>query len=395
MRSFPEKRIKNIAILETIRRKGPISRMDISKIIGINPVTVSNYIERYIKENIVFEKTSEISTGGRPPILVNLNPQAGYAIGVGINLFGVVGVIIDMEANIIDRVKLERPFISSFQVPQVICEAISELLNKNSLIKDNIKGIGVGVAGIVDKSRGTVKWPKKVNGGYIYESITFPLKEFVEKKFYIPTIVENDATCACFAEWWIALPQEIQNVIYMFSGVGMGLLLGGRIYTGSFGCAGEPSLRNCPEQLECSWAGTCILRRQEGDLGIVEEVKRRLSRGEDSSIRNSGDNLDLRKVFEAAQEGDSLISEVLQKAGERLGIKIAFLVNIFNPQIVVIGGGIENAGSIFMDAVQRAVEEWAFEDMTKNLRIVGSSLGEDSIALGGASLIVREVFANC
>ena len=132
----------------------------------------------------------------------------------------------------------------------------------------------------------------------------------------------------------------------------------------------------------------------------MDDFKQNLLKGAYSKILDNihspqdVEKIDLKTIFSLAREDDVLANKVLREAGERLGIKIAFIVNFLNPQVVIIGGGIEEAGSIFMDAVRKTVKEWTFEESSKDLRIVVSSLGEDSVALGGASLIVKYVFAR-
>ncbi len=390
-----ERAFKNILILEAIRRKGPLSKTDISKLTGINPVTISNYIERFLERNLVLKKELDISRGGRRPLLLDLNPQAGYAIGVGINLFGVVGVVTDLEGKIVYSTKFEAERVSFKDVENFIEKIIEKIIEDNFQIKEKIKGIGIGIGGVIDKEQGLIKWPEKKNQEYVYVPVPISLKS-MERKWNLPVLIENDATAACFAEYWLGLPFGIKNVIYMFSGVGVGFILNGELYTGTTGCAGEVSVYNSLEDnlFNCEFANNCFIKRWEKDLGILEEVKKRCYK---KRIKYLGEkkveDLTLREVFELAKE-ESLIQEVLEEAGKRLGIKIAFLVNLLNPEIVVIGGGIEYAGEIFINSVRTTVKAWTFEEINRPLKIVPSFLGEESVALGGASLVVRKVFSK-
>ncbi|MCM8796147.1 MAG: winged helix-turn-helix transcriptional regulator, partial [Candidatus Omnitrophica bacterium] len=104
-----EKEKRNIEILKILRRRGPISRPDISKEMGINVVTVSNYIDEFIKHNLVYEKELDVSEGGRRPLLLDLNPQAGFVVGVGLNLMNMVGLLVDLKGNIITKTQIVRP----------------------------------------------------------------------------------------------------------------------------------------------------------------------------------------------------------------------------------------------------------------------------------------------
>jgi len=142
-----ERERRNLAILESLRRHGPLSKPEIAQSSGLNVVTVSNYIDEQIKRNLVFEKELDVSEGGRRPVLLDLNAQAGYAIGVGLNLMNMVGVLIDLKGNIITKTSLEKPRASVKDIVDSILQIIAEILRRSKEQVSDIKGIGVGIAG--------------------------------------------------------------------------------------------------------------------------------------------------------------------------------------------------------------------------------------------------------
>ncbi|MFH1678888.1 MAG: ROK family protein [Candidatus Omnitrophota bacterium] len=398
-----EKERRNTEILDMLRRFGPISRPEISQRLGVNIVTVSNYIEEYIKRELVFEKELDISEGGRRPVLLDLNPQAGYAIGVGLNLMNMVGLLIDMKGNILLKTQVNMPRVTVKEILEVIFDIIREIMRRSKKYTQNIKGIGIGMAGIINKQDGSIHWPEKINNhNYTYASVNLPLKDMIEKEFGLPTIIENDATAACFGEQWLDLGTGLKNLLYMFSGVGCGMMINGEIYTGSKGCAGEVSIHNYKQDhlFNCSLGDPCFLKRWELDLGIVREVKNKLAIDPQGGsklielVNNKIEAVDLRSIFLAAREGDKIAKESLDIAAKRLGIKIAFLVNILNPEVVVIGGGFEDAGEEFLIKVSQTIKEWVFREMAEDLRVIYSQLRENAVAQGAASLVVRRIFIN-
>jgi N-acetylglucosamine repressor len=145
---------------------------------------------------------------------------------------------------------------------------------------------------------------------------------------------------------------------------------------------------------------TCFLKRWEMDLGLLDDFRQALARDKESAIKffkltsSNIDNVDLKSVFIAARSKDVLASSALERAAKRLGIKIAHLVNLFNPQLVVIGGGLEEAGEDFLNIVNTTVRDWAFRESTEDLRIVYSELRENAVALGAASLVMQKIFAQ-
>lgn len=400
--NLTEKEKRNIDILEILRKHGPISRPDISKEIGINVVTVSNYIDDFVKHNLVYEKELDVSEGGRRPVLLDLNPQGGYIVGVGLNLMNIVGLLVDLKGNIITKTQIARPRPSVKEITECLLEVVREIFRRSKEYTPQIKGIGVGIAGLVSKKDGSIHWPQKMDHYYTYASVDLPLRTLIEREFDLPTIIENDATAAAFGEYWLGMEEGIKNLIYMFSGVGSGLVLNGQIHRGSQGYAGEVSIYNYKEQdaFSCAAGNPCFLKRWEVDLGIVDDIKQLLNKDKEAAQKffkltaSNINNVDLKSVFIANRAKDPMASAVLQKAAQRLGVKVAYLVNFLNPEMVVIGGGMEEAGEDFLNTVQSTVKDWAFREVTEDLKIVYSQLRENAVALGSASLVMQRLFAQ-
>jgi len=386
--TLSEKEKRNIEILDILRKRGPISRPDISRDMGINVVTISNCIDEFIKNNLVFEKELDVSDGGRRPLLLDLNPRAGFVIGVGLNLMNMVGLLVDLKGNIITKTQKERPRPSVKDISECVLDIVREILRRSKEYTANIHGIGVGIAGLVNKKNGMIHWPQKTDHYYTYASVDVPLKGLLEKEFNLPSLIENDATSACFGEHWLSLGQDYKNVLYMFSGVGCGILINGEVYRGAQGFAGENSIYNYKEQddFNCQAGLPCFIKRWDVDLGISEEFSKLTS--------TPIENIDLKNVFSAARTHNNAACAVLDKAARRLGIKIAYLVNLLNPEVVVIGGGLEEAGDEFLKRVASTVKDWSFRESTEDLKIVYSQLRENAVALGAASLVMQRVFAQ-
>jgi len=333
---------------------------------------------------------------------LDLNQRAGYIIGVGLNLMNMVGILVDLKGNIVTKTQVSRPKPSVKDVTECVLDIVREILRRSKEYTNNTRGIGVGIAGLVNKRDGSIHWPQKMDHYYTYASVDVPLKNIIEKEFNLPTLIENDATAACFGEHWFDLKREYKNVIYMFSGVGCGIMINGEIYTGSQGFAGETSIYNFKEQdlFNCKSGNPCFLKRWEIDLGICDEIKVMLAGDAQSAqeffklTASNINNVDLKSVFIANRAGNVLARACLDNAAKRLGIKIASLVNLLNPQVVIIGGGFEEAGDQFLNKVNMTVKEWAFRETTEDLEITYSNLRENAVALGAGSLVMQKVFAR-
>lgn len=409
-RILTDKERKNLAILGTIRRDGPITKTNVSKITNLNIVTVSNYVGNFNQQGLLYERGLDVSQGGRRPILVDIKSDAGYVIGVGLNVFDMVAVLVDLSTKVVVEVRKERPTEyektntteRAQRIMDLLVELVREVLDKTDVDKSKIIGIGVGVPGVMDTQARTLRWPTPELGSSDV-SIPISIRELFEEKFNIPTFVENDATVAAFGERWLSLDPEIRNMLFLYSGVGCGIIIDGQMYHGSSGIAGELSIHDPNEgkypkgEDKSCWMGSfCHLRRWEGDLGMTSNIKKILEKGEKSSIMDMADGdvekVNTKHVVKAAKEGDSLARKVVEGVGVNLGIKVAYLINLLNPEVIVIGGGIEEAGVVLLDMVRRTARKWAYEEAANICKIIPSQLGKNAVALGAASMVTQEYF---
>jgi len=394
---FSDRERKNLAILDVIRKSGPVTRTEISKVTKLNIVTVSNYVNSYVDKSLVVEKGFDVSTGGRKPTLVELNAKMGYVIGVDIGPVNMIAVITDLANTVIGKVKRERPGGPMNEVITSSIEMVYEIIEKSKIDKNKMKGVGLGISGVIDAVAGTVRDtdPDRGRTTGSYASV----KSLVQKEFNIPTFIGNDSTVAAFGEKRLGLEQEIDDMLYVYSDVGCGIIIKGEIYCGAGGSAGEMQLMVDNLESPLAKENPTYLRPWGVDLGITEEAKRILSKEKTSSKMldlAGGDleNISSDIVIEAAKSKDKLAIEIIENAGNNLGIRIAYLINLFNPEVVVIGGGIEQAGELLLAPVRKTVRQLAFEEPANTVKIVPSRLGDSAVALGSAALVLREIFAR-
>lgn len=401
-----ERARRNLLILDSLRRSGPLSKGEISRLVGVNVVSISNYISDFIKENLILEKEFDVSQGGRRPLLLALNPDHSLTIGIGINLFNIVGVVANIDGEIRHSCRIDKKSANAEEVIPAIIKVIRRLLEDAEVEKNKIKGIGIGIAGIIDKSSGRVRWPEKIEeGNYNYSSVSVPLTEIINKEFGLEVFLENDSTLACFGEQWLSLSPSIKNILYMFSGVGCGIMVNGYIYSGARGIAGETAIYNPREDdmFNCEWGNPCFLKRWEADLGIKAELKSLIEKSQENphkeiseikEIAKDINNISFQEIVQLSNKGFVSVESILKKAAKRLGIKIAYFLNLMNPELVIIGGGIEELGGQFIDIVRATVSDWVFEEVFSSAKIVPSRLGDNAVALGAASLVTRESFIH-
>jgi predicted NBD/HSP70 family sugar kinase len=406
-----EKERRNLGILDSIRRGGEISRADISKLTDLNIVTVSNYVSKYIKKKLVFETGLDISTGGRRPELLKLNKEYGYSVGIDLGSphltldSSITAVVLDMSGAVIAEQRIKKQKESFDRMTERILDMVDDLIRVSGISTADLKGIGVGIWGVIDRYRGTVRYAVEEERIVSYTAFL----EQLEQRFDVPTVIEHDATLAAFGERWsgVGAGSAAENLIFLCSDSSCGLIIRGDLYFGATKSAGElnlnppdPGTDAGPDKCWASYDYGCCMRSRGIDLGIPRAVREAAENNvaeAEAILQIAGgslDDIDFRSVIEAAGKGDPLAVRALEDAGNYLGSKIAFLINLFNPEVVVIGRGIEKAGDIFFSSVRKAVRKWAYDESVKVVKILPTSLGDKVVAIGAGALVIQDQFAG-
>lgn len=399
--NLSEREQKSFQILELIRQRGPLTRTELSQGTGFNIVTVSNYISQFIEHGLVVERGFDVSTGGRKPILVELNGKAGFAVGIDLGPVDMyrtrhtVAVITDLKGHLVHQVVRPRVLDSLDRVLQSTREVIKELLQTSPIDTSKIQGIAVGVPGILDERAGTVRDTSHQGIRTSYVGI----RDQWESEFGFPVLMGNDATLAGYGELRLGLDRPVSNMVYLYSDIGASLIVDGQIYWGASGSAGELDLFVPTEDDYVSWVNspTAALPKY-WDLGLTQQAKKLVSEGHATTIQalaeGNPDKINLDIVVKAAQDGDALARQMIEHAAMQLGIRISVLVNLMNPEVVVIGGGIEQAGAMLLEPVWRAVKKYAYEEPASLVDVLPAQLGEQAVALGASCWVIREIFTQ-
>lgn len=378
-RSLFDKERKNLAILELIRKNGPISRTEISKITDINIVSVSNYVKNYIDKKILLETGWDVSTGGRRPELVELNKKDIYVIGLDVGSSVVAAALTDLSINVLARMRLPIPSDSIESITEKSVEVLHEVIKKSGIEKSSVAAIGLGVAGASSKF--------------------MEMRNFIQERTGVETFMGSDAACAAFGEKRLNPAADVEDLLYMYSDIGCGIIIRGDIYFGAGGNAGEIQISRehiSREEEMIFFKGAQYLRPWGMDLGIAEMAMYEIEKGVGTKIvayaKGNPKNITKEVVIEAAKDNDDLALDIIRNAGMNLGIRIAYLVNLFNPEAVIIGGSMEKAGDLILEPIKKIVNKLAFTEQANIAKIMTSALGEDAVSMGAASLAIREIF---
>jgi len=392
-----EREDKSFHVLELLRQRGSLTRTELSQGTGFNIVTVSNYLSQFIQQGLVLERGYDISSGGRKPILVELNAKAGFAVGLDPGVMDwtrsqVSVVITDLRGHIVHRVTRPRSMDSMDHLLESLGGMLRELFQSSPIDTKKIQGIGIGLPGIIDERAGTVRDSPQhgIRTNYV------AIRSQLEEEFRLPVLMGNDSTLAGYGELRLGLDRSVDNLIYLYSDVGASLILNQQIYWGSGGSAGELGVFVASQDDYLNWIKSpSFVLSNAWDLGIRSQAKKLVQEGHAVAIRDlvhgEVEAVNFDTVLQAAQRGDQLARELLEHAATQLGIRVASLVNLLNPEVVIIGGGLERAGSMLFGPVWRAVKKYAYEEATL-VDILPAQLGENAVALGAACWVIREVF---
>jgi glucokinase len=269
-----------------------------------------------------------------------------------------------------------------------LIEATTKVVASQSIDLSEVNAIGVAAAGPIDATSGTVTAPPNLPGWH-----DVPLGRLIQERVSLPTYLENDAAAAALAEFTFGAGRGTQHMIYVTAstGIGGGLVLHGRLYHGITGAAGEIGhMTLLPNGPLCGCGNRGCLEALASGTAIAREARERVSRGVPTLIAElaNGDltQISAKLVAQAADEGDIDAQEILHEAMGYLGVGVANLVNLFNPEIIVIGGGLTNMGERLFDPVRRMIDRRAFPTSARAVEVRPAELGGDVGVLGAAAV---------
>ena len=385
-----------VEILRALRRQGRISRSEISHITGWSKAKASQEIRSLVEKGYLMEIGEGVSQGGRKPRLLRINNQLGYVAGIDIGATSLDIALADVTGSILQRCSEPTDVKLSPETVFGRCsELLLELIRTQGGTPDQMLGIGVGVPGPVDFSRGVLVAPPLMP-----EWENFPIRDFFKKTFSSAfVVVDNDVNIMALGEQRAGDAAGIDHFIFVKigTGIGAGIISNGKIHRGSDGCAGdighicvdkEGPLCACGNKgcLEAMAAGPAITAK-------AMEAARNGSSPTLSQMRESNDGvLRPEDVNAACREGDQAALDIIRDSGQMIGDVLASLVNFFNPSHIFVGGGITNFGNHLLVAIRRAVLHRSLPLATTHLSIKFSRVGPNAGVMGAISLALDYLF---
>ncbi len=386
------------SVLRVIHTEAPLSRAQLANVTGLNKSTVSSLVEELLARGLIHETGVNSNGTGRPSTLLEINPQAGSIIGVEFGVDFVSVALTDFLGNILWRQVVNADPADNQETTltktlDLVHEAVT-VCRKMSLL---LIGLGLAAPGIVDLEHGILVFAPNLGWRNV------PLQKIFSDKTGLKVFIENDANAAAIAEHLFGVARHSNDFIFVFVGVGIGsgLFLNGKLYRGKNGYAGE--IGRSPIMAESSQ-----LQDQVGDLGYWEtyanqssisqryRARLKLKPNNINSMLFSEHNplLSISAIKQVADAEDADMRDSISEAGIALGQGFASLINIFNPEKIILGGPFSIIGEYLLPSTQDAVTRYAFPEIGRQAGIVLSTFGQDASLIGAIAIVVDDVLSK-
>ena len=384
-------------VIRALRRQGRISRTEISNITGWSKAKASQEIRSMVDKGYLVEIGEGASQGGRKPGLLKINNHLGYIIGIDIGATSLELALADVTGQILQRTSDVADVRTKPEGLLNRCvELTLEMITSQGCSPDQILGIGVGVPGPVDFSRGVLVAPPLMP-----EWENFHIRDFFKEVFtsaYV--VVDNDVNIMALAEQRAGIGAGVDHFIFVKigTGIGAGIISNGRIHRGADGCAGDIG-HICVDKKGplCSCGNVGCLEAMSAGPAITAKAMEAAQNGNSpvlgQMLERNGGSLRPEDVNAACREGDQSALDIIRASGHMVGDVLASLVNFFNPSHIFIGGGIANFGNHLLVAIRRAVLQRSLPLATTHLSISFSRMGADAGIIGAISLALDYLFA--
>jgi len=377
-------------ILNSIREAGSISRVEIAEKTGQSKASVTNITALLIERGLIYEDQVESSTSrGRRRIMLMLNPDAAYTVGIKIAAFRLSFAVVDFVGQV--KSTLSIPFRvgerSAAMLAAVAEDGILHCLEDARLKLEDLSGCGVAIPGFVDSASGTCYWTPIQNG-------SSNIRDLLAQRLDMDVYLENDANSFTVASQWFGLGKGIRNflVVTIEEGIGMGIVVDGKLYQGATGIAAEfGHMVIVPDGEPCRCGKLGCFEAYSADSGILQQARKLLKRRKNGPDQ---DMLTIEEVTRWAREGDRGLRKIFQQSGEFLARGVAGLIQIFNPERVIITGEGVRAGDLVFDPMHKLLGKYLNRQQANSTQILIQEWNDHDWAQGAAGFVLSEIYKS-
>ncbi len=387
--------INQSILLNLIRGHTPISRPQLATLSGLSQATVIKITNNLIDRHLILEKEYAESTGGRRAGLLEINPEGGFAVGLMAQPTSLTAVILNLNSDPVYSQQWDIAMRDNYpQAIDLVAQCLEELFSKSGISREKIIGVGLGMGGLIDAENGCCVDSWIMNWQNV--EISRPL----EDRLRIPVFLDNDINCLAIYEKLFGQGQPYHHflVVAVGRGVGLGIVINDDLYRGASGGAGEfGHTAVTTEGRLCACGNSGCLETYVSDAGIVKNYLEYV-RSNTYSLEMGVQELTTHEVLGLARNGDEAAKAAFHRAGILLGVSLANLVNIFNPECVVLSGHDDDAsilcGDWLLEPMHQEFKQHLFSQMGRDLHFIVERRDFESWARGAGSLVLRHFFAS-
>lgn len=383
--------INQALVLNAVRTAGAISRSDVARVTGLGLPTVSGIAGELVDAGLLHEADAVEQGIGRPPVLLSLNAGAGYAVGIKVTEHRLIAVLTDLSATVVARRSRQLRGRSVETLVSSIAECVAALAPATRGAP--LRGVGVGLAGVIDRDRGVVR-----HGTYSHWT-ALPLGERLEERLGVPVVVDNDVNGLVAAQRWFGRGRGVSDfaTVSLGRGIGLGMVLDSRLYRGAGGGAGEfghikvvanpvtepanAAAADVAAGRPCACGGRGCLETVASEPAILAAAAERV-----------GTALTIDELLARAAAGDDAVLEIYRHAGATLGTAIGNLVNVLNVNLVILAGEGTRGIPYLHESLTTAMAAATYDGLLDDVELVVEPWDDEAWARGSASLLLGELF---
>lgn len=384
--------------LRLIHARSPISRAQLAVETGLNKSTISSLVDELLTRKLVHETGSNSGAAGRPATWLEINPQAGLIIGVELGVDFVSVAVTDLLGNIQWQHKEDtNPSDDQNKMIQQILQIVKEAMSATRKKGVRFLGLGLSTPGTVDLKEGMLIFAPNLHWHNV------PFRKIFHEQTRLNIFIENDANAAAIAEHLFGAAQHDRDFLFVFAGVGIGggLFLNGRLYRGKNGYAGEIGhfpITAEPSQILCHCGNYGCWETYANQYSIIQRIQTRLEMKSGSIIPSLMAKQDapisIPLIKQAADLGDQSAIDVFTEAGYAMGQGFAGLINIFNPEKIILGGPLSIAGDYLLPAIKETVADHSMPEFDQQTEVVLSTFGTDASLIGAIAIVADDVLSK-
>lgn len=390
----------HLLVLNSVRLQGPTARMALAQQTGLSKTTVSSIIDQLLQDGLVSEGDfmDAASTGGRRPILVNFNKDNGLVIGIEIGYSALTLITTNLAGEV--KSVLHEPF--DFTNPPLtclalLCATIRVFMARYELQWEQVLGIGIGIPVPFESRTHRLIYPP---GKHSWDGID--IATYISHEFQVPVYVDNSANLAALSEGRYGAGKTFSDFVYIVIGygIGCGLIRNQQIYHGAMGAAGEIGhLQLVDDGPLCICGKRGCLQTLADNNAIIHDASwgtslaRIAPRAQVSPQLVDINDLDINDIIHAAEAGDMSARLALQQAGRYIGRAVAMIMNLLNPEVVILEGATVRASRYLLDAIQEESARHTLPAIWPATKIIIGQLRDLAVALGAATIVIDAAFA--